>query len=209
MWQFRLYVRAMSTIQRLPGVIAAIRRDYETLGHSIRLLSRRYGLPASTIALNAKTHGWVKGHPAPVCPSGILSGATGARDVETAILAQGLRRQPYRSERMPPNPATRQLTEPGVPANALAGDLLSSAQKSAEPAADLPPTDAQAKSDGPTCVRTRLLYRPETKSLTEAAGRSGGAGVKLHRQEALCLECKGLGDEVRGVVCAGPLRGSD
>jgi hypothetical protein len=53
------------------------------------------------------------------------------------------------------------------------------------------------------------VYRPETKSLTEAAGRSGGAGVKLHRQEALCLECKGLGDEVRGVVCAGPLRGSD
>ena len=53
------------------------------------------------------------------------------------------------------------------------------------------------------------VYPPEPKSLTEAAGLSGDAGVKLHRQEALCHECKGLGDEARGAVWAGSLRGSD
>ena len=46
------------------------------------------------------------------------------------------------------------------------------------------------------------------KSLAEATGPSGCAGVKLHRQEALCLECKGLGDEAGGAVCEGPLRGT-
>jgi transposase len=56
---------------------------------------------------------------------------------------------------------------------------------------------------------TRTVYPPETKSLAEAAGLSGCAGVKLHRQEALCLECKGLGDEAGGAVCEGPLRGTD
>jgi hypothetical protein len=147
----------MSTMQRIPGVLAAIRRDYETLGHSTRLLSRRYGVPASTIALNAKSHGWVKARVEPAPSPGVLSGATGARDVETAILAQGLRRQPYRRGQMPPNPAMRQPAEPGVPANALVGDLPSSDQKMTDPAADLPPAGAQANSDelarAPTCAR--------------------------------------------------------
>jgi hypothetical protein len=58
------------------------------------------------------------------------------------------------------------------------------------------------------CGKDRM-YPPEPKSLTEAAGLSGDAGVKLHRQEALCHECKGLGDEARGAVWAGSLRGSD
>ena len=53
------------------------------------------------------------------------------------------------------------------------------------------------------------LYPPETKSLSEVAGLSGCAGVKFRRQEALCVERRGLGDEGRGAVCEGPLRGSD
>ena len=52
------------------------------------------------------------------------------------------------------------------------------------------------------------VYPPEAKSLAEATGLSSWAGVKLHRQEALCLECKGLGDEAGGAVCEGPLRGT-
>jgi hypothetical protein len=42
------------------------------------------------------------------------------------------------------------------------------------------------------------VYAPETKSLTEVAGLSGCAGVKFRRQEALCVERRGLGDEGRG-----------
>ena len=53
-----------------------------------------------------------------------------------------------------------------------------------------------------------LVYPPEAKSLAEATVLSGCAGVKLHRQEALCIECKGLGDEAGGAVCEGPLRGT-
>src|SRR5271170_5283817 len=55
----------------------------------------------------------------------------------------------------------------------------------------------------------RLLYAPETKSLSEVAGLSGCAGVKFRRWEALCVERRGLGDEAGGAVWAGPLRGSD
>jgi hypothetical protein len=53
------------------------------------------------------------------------------------------------------------------------------------------------------------MYAPETKSLTEVAGLSGCAGVKFRRQEALCVERRGLGDEGRGAVCKGALRGPD
>src|SRR6266567_9169824 len=54
-----------------------------------------------------------------------------------------------------------------------------------------------------------VVYAPETKSLTEVAGLSGCAGVKFRRQEALCVERRGLGDEGRGAVCKGALRGAD
>jgi hypothetical protein len=54
-----------------------------------------------------------------------------------------------------------------------------------------------------------FVYAPETKSLSEVAGLSGCAGVKSRREEALCVERRGLGDEGRGAVCEGPLRGSD
>jgi hypothetical protein len=48
--------------------------------------------------------------------------------------------------------------------------------------------------------QTMSVYAPETNSLTEAAGFSGLAGVKLHQWDALCVDRKGLGDEGRGVV---------
>ena len=57
--------------------------------------------------------------------------------------------------------------------------------------------------------RTRQVYAPERKSLNEVAGLSGCAGVKFRREEALCVERRGLGDEAVGAVCEGPLRGSD
>src|ERR1035441_9847492 len=53
------------------------------------------------------------------------------------------------------------------------------------------------------------LYAPETKSLSEVAGLSGCAGVKFRHREALCVERRGLGDEARGAVWAGLLRGPD
>lgn len=67
---------------------------------------------------------------------------------------------------------------------------------------NLPSTSARASI-------VSMVYPPEAKSLTEATGLSGFAGVKMHRQEALCRECKGLGDEARGAICAGSLRSSD
>jgi len=54
-----------------------------------------------------------------------------------------------------------------------------------------------------------VLYAPERKSLIEAAGLSGCAGVKFRRQMVLCVERRGPGDEGRGTVCEGALRGSD
>jgi len=53
------------------------------------------------------------------------------------------------------------------------------------------------------------VYAPETKSLSDVAGLSGCAGVKFRQQEALCGDRRGLGDEGRGAVWEGPLRGSD
>ena len=53
------------------------------------------------------------------------------------------------------------------------------------------------------------LYAPEIKSLNEVAGLTGCGGVKFRRREALCVERRGLGDEARGTVWAGPLRGPD
>ena|SRR5271165_5285276 len=57
--------------------------------------------------------------------------------------------------------------------------------------------------------RKLRVYAPERKSLNEVAGLSGCAGVKFRREEALCVERRGLGDEAGGAVCEGPLRGSD
>ena len=54
-----------------------------------------------------------------------------------------------------------------------------------------------------------LMEAPERKSLTEAAGRSGGAGVKIRQQIAFVGKWQRLGDEGRGALCSGSLRGSD
>jgi hypothetical protein len=47
------------------------------------------------------------------------------------------------------------------------------------------------------------VYAPETKSLSEVAGWSGCAGVKFRCWEVLCVERRGLGDEVRGARMGG------
>jgi hypothetical protein len=55
----------------------------------------------------------------------------------------------------------------------------------------------------------RRLEAPERKSLTEAAGRSGSAGVKIRQQMAFVGKWQRLGDEGRGALCSGSFRGSD
>jgi hypothetical protein len=55
----------------------------------------------------------------------------------------------------------------------------------------------------------RWLKAPERKSLSEAAGQSGCAGVKLRQQMAFVGKRQGPGDEERGALCSGSLRGSD
>src|SRR5688572_11906340 len=56
---------------------------------------------------------------------------------------------------------------------------------------------------------TRQVKAPERKSLTEAAGQSGCAGVKLRQQMAFVGKRQGPGDEERGALCSGSLCGSD
>ena len=56
---------------------------------------------------------------------------------------------------------------------------------------------------------TPIVKAPERKSLTEAAGQSGCAGVKLRQQMAFVGKRQGPGDEERGALCSGSLRGSD
>src|SRR5262249_22322895 len=46
-------------------------------------------------------------------------------------------------------------------------------------------------------------------SLSEAAGQSGSAGVKIRQQMAFVGERQGPGDEGRGAICSGSLCGSD
>jgi hypothetical protein len=55
----------------------------------------------------------------------------------------------------------------------------------------------------------RQVKAPERKSLTEAAGQSGCAGVKLRQQMAFVGKRQGPGDEERGALCSGSLCGSD
>ncbi len=69
--------------------------------------------------------------------------------------------------------------------------------------------DTASRAAGHTAARllgNPTVYAPETKSLTEAAGLAGCAGVKVRRREALRVERRGLGDEGRG-PWAGSLRG--
>jgi transposase len=72
---------------------------------------------------------------------------------------------------------------------------------------------------GDAMVRTALfeaaqvmltrMRSPERKSLTEAAGQSGCAGVKLRQQMAFVGKRQGPGDEERGALCSGSLCSSD
>src|SRR4051794_28230191 len=55
----------------------------------------------------------------------------------------------------------------------------------------------------------RWKRRRENPSLTEAAGSSGCAGVKLRQQMAFARSRQGSGDEGRGALWAGSLWGSD
>jgi transposase len=53
------------------------------------------------------------------------------------------------------------------------------------------------------------IVRAGDKIPHEVAGLSGCAGAKIRQQEALCVERRGLGDEGRGAVCEGAVRGPD
>jgi hypothetical protein len=56
---------------------------------------------------------------------------------------------------------------------------------------------------------TEFVKAPERRSLTEVAGQSGCAGVKLRQQMAFVGKRQGPGDEERGALCSGSLCGSD
>jgi len=66
--------------------------------------------------------------------------------------------------------------------------------------------DADLPQGSPPTVWKR---RRENPSLTEAAGSSGCAGVKLRQQMAFARSRQGSGDEGRGALWAGSLCGSD
>ena len=76
----------MSEFQRrtatYPGAIEAARRDYELTGAGYKRLSKKFGIPRTTIAFHAIKERWAK--PTPL-PSGASEGCAEARDVETAI----------------------------------------------------------------------------------------------------------------------------
>jgi hypothetical protein len=57
--------------------------------------------------------------------------------------------------------------------------------------------------------RATGVKAPERRSLTEVAGQSGCAGVKLRQQMAFVGKRQGPGDEERGALCSGSLCGSD
>ena len=65
------------------------------------------------------------------------------------------------------------------------------------------------KPSGNWGATSRWKRRRENPSLTEAAGSSGCAGVKLRQQMAFARSRQGSGDEGRGALWAGSLCGSD
>jgi hypothetical protein len=82
----------MSKVQRktstYPEVIEAAKRDYELHGLGYRLLAKKHGIPRSTVAFVANSQKWVKPGPR---PPGFPKGCLAARDVEAALLSEGLR----------------------------------------------------------------------------------------------------------------------
>lgn len=79
----------------IPDVMKRVKRGYEQRGLGYRKLSEKYGVPRTTIAWHVKHKGWRKPDKR-VTGERTLSGAIGAAEVETAILAQGLRTGPYK-----------------------------------------------------------------------------------------------------------------
>src|SRR3954462_7557666 len=71
-----------------------------------------------------------------------------------------------------------------------------------------PASECRCRS-GSTGSEARWERRRENPSLTEAAGWSGCAGVKLRQQMAFARSRQGSGDEGRGALWAGSLCGSD
>jgi len=88
-------------------VIKAAKLDYKLHGLGYRLLARKYTIPHSTVAYLATCQKWIKFGPP---PPGLPDGYKAARDVETAILAQGLgdrlRARP-RANGIPDDPAMK------------------------------------------------------------------------------------------------------
>ena len=78
----------------LPGIVKACRADYEGRGISFRELATTYGIPRSTLNYIAKAEKWVKFLPPGAVPQQQAYGVKEAQEVETEILARGLRRTP-------------------------------------------------------------------------------------------------------------------
>jgi hypothetical protein len=82
-----------------PDLIAAMRLDFEVNGMGWKRLHKKYTVPASTIRVFAREQGWKRPTP--------------EKDLETAILATGLRQTTIAGrehDEMPPNPSMAPVT---------------------------------------------------------------------------------------------------
>ena len=169
----------MSRIQRrtatYPGVVAAAKREYELLGLGYKLISRRCGIPRSTVAFLATSREWVK--PGPPLPSAPESDITG-RGVEPAIQAERLCRCPRAGEPtvepVMKRPRGRPRKQPHfgeIPAGSI--------RSSAEPASATPAPEE--RHPAPPCSKTAVSAPPEgprSPRLPEMPDRPKRKGTK-------------------------------
>ena len=133
----------VSKVQRrtstYPGVVALAKRDYEVLRLGYKVISRRYGIPRSTVAFLATSQKWVKPGPPPPSPP---EGDIAARGVEPATLAEGLCHCPRAGEppaepvvKRPRGRPRKQRHSEEIPARSI--------MSSAEPESDTPALEGQ------------------------------------------------------------------
>jgi hypothetical protein len=148
-----------------PAVVQAAKSDYELLGLGYRLLSRRYGIPRTTIAFHAIKEKWVKPG---VLPSGASEGCAEARGVETPIMADGL--------------ANRQRPEPSAD-GMHASPVMKRPRR--RPRKQLCPDEPQAFVPVPTDPSSPVSAAPGSSSDSrplpppEATGQLRQQGVKV------------------------------
>ena len=178
----------MSRIQRrtatYPGVVAAAKREYELHGLGYKLISRRCGIPRSTVAFLATSQKWVKPGPQPPSPPGDEVAAHG---VEPTILAEHLCHSPRASE-PPAEPVVKRPR--GRPRKQLhSGEMpVGSIKSSVEPPSGTPALEGQPPD--PPSTKAAVSASPEgprSPRLPEAPERLKRKGAK-NAQTAIILK---------------------